>query len=437
MLIWEVLVVILLILINGFFAMSELAVVSSRRARLQQLADEGYKGAPIAMELLVDPSRFLSTVQVGITLIGILAGAYGGATLAEELAAYLNQYEMLAEHSEGIAFGLVVMFITYFSLIFGELVPKRFALGHAEKIAVYVARPMRLLSKVGGPLVTFLGASTEKVLGLLGIRGQRDTTVTEEEVKSMIAEGTAAGVFEPAEKEMINAVLRLADRPVRAIMTPRPDVIWLDISDPIETIHREITESGHSRFLVSQGQIDELIGIVQTKDLLDRMLKGTAMDLRSVLQKPLVVHEGVRVLRLLELFKGSSVQIATVVDEYGSIEGIVTLTDILSAIAGSVVMEPGGDVELEAVRREDGSWLMDGMLSIDEVEHRVGLRHMRGDSEYHTLAGFVLSQFGHLPGVSEHFTWQGVRFEVVDVDGQRIDKILITPVAPVNPETPS
>lgn len=428
MVMWEILIVILLVVLNGFFAMSELAVVSSRRARLQQMADAGNKGASVAIELLIEPGRFLSTVQVGITLIGILAGAYGGATLAEELGAYLSQYTLFEKHSEAVAFGLIVIFITYLSLIVGELVPKRLALNNAERIAAFVARPMRFLSVWGGPLVSFLGASTESVLRLFGIAGSRDSTVTEEEIKSMIAEGTAAGVFEPAEKEMINAVLRLADRPVRAIMTPRPDIVWLDISDPVETIRREITESGHSRFPVSQGALDELLGIVQTKDLLDRMLKGNSLDVRGVLQKPLVVHEGVRVLRLLELFKGSSVQIATIVDEYGSIEGIVTLTDILSAIAGSVVTEPGGDVEPEAVRREDGSWLMDGMLSIDEVEHRVGLQNMRGDSDYHTLAGFVLSQFGHLPGVSEHFTWNGVRFEVVDVDGQRIDKILIMPL---------
>lgn len=432
MILWEILVVILLILLNGFFAMSEMAVVSARRIRLQALADEGHRGAKVAVLLVTDPSRFLSTVQFGITLIGILAGAYGGATLAEHFAIYLNSFSFINPHGDAIAIAIVVMCITYLSLVIGELVPKRLALNHAETIAIWIARPMHVLSIIGKPIVWLLGISTETVIRLFGVTGERDTSVTEEEVKTLIAEGTQAGVFDPAEKQMIDGVLRLADRPVRAIMTPRPDVIWLDINDSIETIRSEITDTGHARFLVSKGQIDELLGIVETKDLLDRLLRGDSLDLRAAIQKPLVIHEGVRVLRLLELFKQSPVKMAAVVDEYGSIEGIVTLTDVLSAITGDVA-ESTHDDEQQAVQREDGSWLMDGMSPIDDVESRIEVKGMGGDGEYHTLAGFLLAQLGHVPAVSEHIVWRGVRFEVVDMDGQRIDKVLIVPPAKTSP----
>jgi putative hemolysin len=426
MFIWELVIVVLLIMLNGFFAMSELAVVSARRARLQQMAETGHRGARAAVRLVEDPSRFLSTVQVGITLVGIFAGAYGGATLAGYLAEYLRTIAVLAQYADGLSIALVVMFITYLSLIIGELVPKRIAMINAERIAAAVARPMGMLSTIGAPLVWFLGVSTDLVLSLLGLRHLKQSEVTEEEVKTMIAEGTRSGVFDPAEKEMLEGVLRLADRGVRTIMVPRHDVIWLDIDDSPDIIRQEIVSSGRSRFPVCRGELDEIVGVVHTKDLLDHVLQGKAFDLTACLKKPLIVHDGTPVLRLLELFKQTGTPIAVVVDEYGSIEGIATVTDILETIAGEFP-DPGEAEAGDAVRREDGSWLIDGMMPIDEVEDRLSLRGMRGDGDYHTLAGFVLSKLGHVPRDGDHFTWSNYRFEVVDMDGRRIDKVLINP----------
>ncbi|HYG88373.1 MAG TPA: hemolysin family protein [Azospirillum sp.] len=431
--IWELLVIVLLILVNGFFAMSELAVVSARRARLQQLA-EGRKGegARAAMELAENPSHFLSTVQIGITLIGIVAGAYGGATLAERFGAQLNEVPWIAPHGHTVAFVLVVAAITYLSLIVGELAPKRLALVNAEGIAVAVAKPMRALSKVTLPVAWLLGASTEGLLRLLRLPTTREQTVTEEEVKTLIAEGTQSGVFEPAERQMIEGVLRLADRGVRAIMTPRPDVIWLDPDDPPDAIATEIRDSGYSRFPVCRGDVDEVQGIASAKALLDQALRGQPLDLRAAMVEALIVHDGTPVLRLLELFRQSAVHMAVVVDEYGSVEGIATLTDIMESIAGELP-EAGQAPDGGVVRRDDGSWLVDGMLPVDEVEATVGVPDLKGEGTYYTLAGFVLERIGHVPTASEHFFWRGHRFEVMDMDGRRIDKVLIQRVPSEEP----
>lgn len=424
--IWEVLVIILLILINGYFAMSEMAVVSSRRARLQQLAEEKRsKGARAALELADDPGNFLSTVQVGITLVGIIAGAYGGSTLAERLGRVLDaEVAWIAPYGQQVAFALVVAAITYLSLIVGELVPKRMALVNAERIAANVAGPMRTLSRIAAPLVWLLGVSTEGLMKLLRLPTAREQTVTEEEVKSLIKEGTQSGVFEPAERLMIEGVFRLSDRTARSIMTPRPDLIWLDPEDPPESIAREIQESGYSRFLVCRGDVDEVQGIVSTKALLDQALQGKPFNLRAVMVEPLIVHDGTPVLRLLELFKQATVHMAVVVDEYGSVEGIATVTDILEAIAGEMP-EQGQEQDGGAIQREDGSWLVDGMTPIEEVEALVGVRGLKGEGDFHTIAGFMLDQLGHVPTAAEHFHWGGMRFEVVDMDGRRIDKVLI------------
>jgi putative hemolysin len=428
MFLWELLVVVLLIMLNGFFAMSELAIVSARRARLQQMADEGSGGARVAIALAEDPGRFLSTVQIGISLVGVLAGAYGGATLSVYLADALRGVGPIAPYADSVAIATVVIGITYFSLIVGELVPKRFALANAEAIASAVARPMAWLARAASPVVWFLGISTSAVMRLFGLRSEKENTVTEEEVKTMIAEGTESGVFAPAERELIEGVLRLADRTVRAIMTPRPDVMWLDVDDAPETVIREIREGGHSRLPVCRRDLDEVLGVVHTKDLLDAALAGRPLDLRAGAAKPLIVHDGTPVLRLLELFRSSGVHMAIVVDEYGSVEGLATVTDILEAIAGELP-ELGREDDPGVVRRDDGTWLVDGMLPIDEVEARLGLRGMRGDDDdFHTLAGFVLRRLGRVPKPADSFLWEDVRFEVIDMDGRRVDKVLVTPV---------
>lgn len=419
--------VALLIVLNGFFAMSELAIVSARRARLQHMAQGGTRGARRALRLAEDPTNFLSTVQVGITLVGIFAGAYGGATLAEPLAAALATVPQLGEMADDLALGVVIVAITYLSLIAGELVPKRIALNNAEAIAAFVAAPMHLLARLGRPVVWFLGVSTNAVLALLRIRPKGESTVSEEEVRLMIAEGTDAGVFEPAEREMIESVLAMADRTVRAIMVPRPDVIWLDVGDPVEKTLAAVRASGHSRFPVSGGDLDRDLGIVHAKDLLEQLAGNGGIDLRAASREPLYVPETMPILKLIERFRATAMHMAVVVDEHGSFEGLVTPTDVLTAIAGALPEHPGDETD-EAVQREDGSWLLDGRLAVDKVERTLGLRDMQEDEDFVSLAGFVLYRCGHVPAVGEAFVWRGWRFEVVDLDGRRIDKILASPV---------
>jgi putative hemolysin len=425
MLWFEILVVLGLVALNGYFAMSELAVVSARRARLQAMADGGRRGARIALALQADPTRFLSTVQIGITLIGVLAGAYSGATLATVLSAWLLERGLSGATADALAIGIVVVVITYLSLIIGELVPKRLALADAAGIAARVAPPMRLLSRIGAPLVWLLERSTELALKVLGRSADTPAHVTEEEIKAMVAEGAQAGVLHEAEREMIEGVLRLADRPVRAIMTPRVDIAWLDVAAGAEAVRETMKASGHSRLPVCRGELDDVVGIVEAKDIAAALMQGERLDLEALARAPLIVPESTPVLRLIERFRASPIHMAVVLDEYGSVEGIATPADMLSAIAGA--FPEGAESLPEASRREDGSWLVDGRMDIHQVERVLGVSGMAEGHEFSTLAGFVLWRLRRVPKVAEELVWRGWRFEVVDMDGRRIDKILVVP----------
>jgi putative hemolysin len=425
---WAVLVIALLFLLNGFFAMSELAVVSSRRARLEQMAEEGRRGARAALKLIDEPTRFLSTVQIGITLVGVFAGAYSGATLAEPVSRALP--ESLGDSAYPVALALVVAGITYLSLVVGELVPKRIAFNNPERVASFVAPFMARLSVVGAPLVWLLRISTDALVKLLRIPDKPESTVTEDEVKRLIAEGTQTGVFHAAERDMIEGVLRMADRSVRSVMTPRVEIVWIDLDDTPDQIRREIADSGHSRFPAGRKGLDELVGIIHTKDLLDQLARTGRFDLAASLRQPLIVHEGTHVLQLLEMFRENPVHVAVVVDEYGVVEGIVTPTDILTSIAGDLPEDVEGIDDSAAVRREDGSWLLDGMIGIHEAERLLDRKDMRGGEDFETLAGFVLARLGQIPQIGDHLAWDGLRFEIVDMDGRRIDRIMVSPVAP-------
>ncbi len=423
--IWqEIFIVLLLILLNGFFALSELAIVSSRRARLQQYAEEGRRGAIAAIKLVDDPTGFLSAVQVGITLIAILLGAYGEATLAAPLAAALEPLAYIGRNAGAVSTAIVIVSITFTSLIAGELVPKRLALRNPERLACIVAPAMRFLSRVALPVIWLLRRITEFALRLFEAPAADDTRFTEEEVKTLIAEGTEAGVFAPAEREMLEGVLRIADRTVRSIMTPRPDVVWLDLDESIDAVVKTIAESGHSRFPIARDDVDNIIGIVQAKDLFEMSCRGNDLDLRGAARDPIYIHEGTPILKLLESFRASTVHMAVVLDEHGTVQGIVTPTDILAAIAGDFP-EREGEEEPSAVMRADGSWLLDGQMPVYEVERKLELKGLSAiDEEYTTLAGFVLTQLGHIPVPGEAFDWNNWRFEVVDLDGRRIDKVL-------------
>jgi putative hemolysin len=425
---FEVLVVFLLIIINGIFAMSEIAVVSARKTRLQQWAEEGNAKARAALELANNPNQFLATIQIGITLVGILAGAFGGATIAEELAAILNNISWLAPYSEPLSLALVVLVITYLSLVVGELVPKRLALNNPERLATAIATPMQLLSRVAYPAVHLLGLSTELLLRTLGVKPSTEPPVTEEEIRALIEQGTQAGMIEEAEQEMVERVFRLGDRRVSAVMTPRTEIVWLDREASAEEIRHTITTSAHSRFLVADGSLDNVLGVVHAKDLLAHILGEQTVDLTATLQQPLYVPESMRALKVLELFKQSGTHIALVIDEYGGIQGLVTPSDILEAIVGDLP-EAGEQLEPLAVQREDGSWLLDGMLPVDEFKDLFDLVELPGEDQgiYQTLAGFVIMQLGRIPVVSDHFEWEGLKIEVVDMDGNRVDKVLITP----------
>jgi len=425
----EVSVVAVLILVNALFAMSEMAVVSSRKVRLEQRAEEGDRGAQMALELANSPSQFLSTVQVGITLIGILAGAFGGATLAEELAGLLSRISALVPYSEAMAVGIVVLVITYFSLVIGELVPKRLALSDPERAASTLGPWMRSLSGVAAPVVSLLSVSTDAVLRVLPVRLASELPVTEEEVKLLIEQGTQAGVFEPTEQQMIGRVFRLADRTIEALMTPRPEVVWLEVNKTPEQICDAISASTHSCFPVAQDTLDNVLGTVLARDILLQKLCGPPIDIRAALHPALFVPERMSALGALERLKDSGAPMALVIDEYGGFQGLVTLTDLLEAIVGDIpVLEEG--FEPSALRREDGSWLLDGRLPVDEFTELLHLEQLpeQEAGNYQTLGGFVMTSLGRIPSSGDHFEWGGIRFEVIDMDGRRVDKVLATPI---------
>ncbi len=421
----EIALILLLLVANGIFSMAEMAVVSSRKSRLQQMANEGDAKAREALDLANDPNVFLATIQIGITLIGLLTGAVGGATIAGRLAVILDPIPALQPYSETISFFLVVLSLTYLSLIIGELAPKRLALHNAERIASVMAGPMHLLSRIAYPGVRLLSISTDLLLRLFRVRPSDESPVTEEEIQVLLEQGTEAGVFDAGEQDMVEGVFRLGDRRVAGLMTPWTEIIWLDVSASPEDVHRAITESGFSRFPVCDGSLDNVLGIAQAGDLLVRCLEGKPLDLRESLHEPLFVPESMTASKLLELFKTSPTHMALVIDEYGSLAGLVTMNDILEEIVGDV--EPA---EPEAVQRQDGSWLLDGMLPVDDFKELFGISKLPGEGDYQTLGGFVMMQMGRVPAPGEWFDWDRYRIEVVDMDGNRVDKVLVRVMPP-------
>ncbi|HKM68554.1 MAG TPA: hemolysin family protein, partial [Stellaceae bacterium] len=410
-------IVLLLIILNGFFAMAEIALVTSRNARLRPLAEAGNPGAHAALELKADPSRLLSTVQVGVTVIAILSGTFGEATLGDTLQQQLESYEgFVARYAHVISMTVVVIGISYFSLILGELVPKRFALVHPERIAAALARIMRAIARAGAPIEWFLSASTDLVLRLLPLHSQGLAPVTDEEISFMLREGVATGHFAEAETAIVEMALRLGDRRASAVMTPRTRIESLDLDDPEEENRRKIRDSVHSRFPVVQGGLHQVIGIVQAKDLLASALAVQPFNLRAATRPPLYLPSTVTVLHVLEAFKTSGEPMALIVDEYGDLEGLVTQSDILEALVGDI---PGSaDADQRVVQREDGTWLIDGMVGLDELRQLLGVSHLPGeDADFHTLGGYMMARLNRVPMVADRIAAAGYRFEIVKMDG--------------------
>lgn len=417
-------VVLFLVLLNGVFAMSELAIVSARRARLQSLADRGDRGAKIALSLAEHPTRFLSAVQVGITLIGILAGAYGQATIAGALDDWLTPFPVVGPHSEIIATTIVVVGLTYVSVILGELVPKRLALIFPDSVARVMAPFLAFVATVLRPFVTLLTASTAGILKLMGVRDERNSGITSEEVETVLAEGADAGLIEPEERSMIQEVLRLGDRPVRVAMTPRRDLYWISLSDEPEAVQTEVRECPYSRIVVAlEGDLDGEIGVVLKKDLLNSCLVGEALDLRAHIQQPIAIPETMSLLRAMAVFKQTSLHMALVVDEFGSVQGVITPLDLLEMIAGDFP-EDHDESERRILRREDGSWLVDARLDIQELNDALG-ESFEAEGGYHTVAGLILDRLGRIPVEGEILHLGVFDVEIVDMDGSRIDKVIL------------
>ncbi|WP_254961193.1 MULTISPECIES: hemolysin family protein [unclassified Cyanobium] len=430
----DILIILLLIVANGLFSGAEIAIISARRYRLEQLSEKGDRSARVALRLAESPNQFLSTVQIGITLIGILTGAVGGATVARQLDSLLERLPVLAHYSEGLSFALVVAVITYLSVVVGELVPKRLALANPERLACAIAPSMRWLSRASGPVVHLLSNSTEALMKLLGVSTTSEPDITEDEIKAMIRQGADSGVFEEVEHDMVQRVLRLGDRTIKTLMTPRTDICWLDVEESLETSLQGILESTHSRFPVARGNLDDCLGVVRVRTLLSAKITGQSINLEELMQPPLFMAESTRALSVLEQFKRTGIHIALVTDEFGGIEGLVTLNDLMEGIVGDLPSVEDRDGPMVVIR-EDGSLLVDGGLDLDAFAELIDQDIFRIDQKcrYHTLAGFVMHVLERIPREADHFEWQGYRFEVVDMDGKRVDKLL---VSPINRDTP-
>ncbi|MBI1280466.1 MAG: DUF21 domain-containing protein [Anaerolineaceae bacterium] len=416
----ELLIIVLLTVVNGLLSMSEIAIVSSRKVRLEQMALSGMAGAGQALNLAQSPNRFLSTVQIGITLVGVLQGAFAGAALAHPVATALSHIEFLRPISEALGLFVVVALTTYLSLVIGELVPKRLGMQNPERIAALVAPIMHRLSQISAPIVHLLSVSTDGLLRLIGTRGSTEPPVTDEEIYSLIDQGVQAGIFEANERSLVASVMSLDDHRIESLMTPRLDIEWIDINEPDEAAMKMIAASKHSRFPVAVGSLDRVIGIVRSKDLLDMLIKGDPVSLKACIREPLFVPETSTAAHALTLFKQSGKHMALVISEFGGVEGIVTLNNLVDQIIG-MTDKPG------ATLREDGSWLLDGLLPVDEFKTILAVKHLADEEEGHfqTLGGFVMTQLGRIPNAADHFESDGLRFEVVDMDGRRVDKVLV------------
>jgi putative hemolysin len=423
MLIIEIIVVLALFVLNGFFAMAELAIVSSRRAHLERLAKDGGPGARAALALADDPARMLAAVQIGFTTTATLAGIFSGATLAERLEEMLQVIPVLAAYGKPLSIIIVTIAVTYTALIIGELAPKHIALNNPEPIAVRVAQPLTFVARAAAPVIWLLNASTHLLLRLLRLHPRFERAVTEDDIHYLVAEGARVGVIHTAERDMIEGVLDLADSPVRTIMTPRPRVQWLDLNSSKENVLSRVRSCPHAQLLVCRGSIDEVVGIVRKQDLIDQVLDGQSPDVERVTRPPLIVHESTAILRTLDLFRKTPVHTALVVDEYGALQGIITRTDLLETVAGDL---PKIDTPArpKVTQREDGSYLIDASVSFSDVIQLLGMAEVPS-GDFVTLAGFILAQLHELPKPGDHVVWKDWRFEVVDMDGRRIDMILV------------
>lgn len=422
---FQLAVIFILIVANGVFAMTEIAIVSSRKPRLERQAAEGSKGAQAALELANDPTQLLSTVQVGISAIGVVTGAYGGATIAQALAVYLKPLPFIGASANAISMVFVISTITYISLIVGELVPKKIALNNPEPIAIAIAIPMQFFSKIFAPLIMVLSFSTEFTLKILGVKGPVESGVTEEEIKIMIAEGTAEGTFEETEKEIVGRVFRLSDLRMSSLMTPRTQIDWLDLEKTTEENWKIITESHHSRLPVARGSLDDIVGVVYARDVLSNRRPGI-LDIEGNIQEPLFVPRSLRAFKLLEQFQQTGNHIAFVMDEFGGMIGLVTLYDILENLVGELPEEEEDNPSM--VQRDENSWLIDGLFSIEDFKEMFDIEELPGEDKehFHTLGGFITSYLGSMPRTGETFDWNGIKFEIVDMDRMRIDKVIVT-----------
>ncbi|MGI8601677.1 MAG: hemolysin family protein [Verrucomicrobiales bacterium] len=424
----ELLIVLVLLLTNGAFAMAEIALISARKAQLKRAAGQGDARAKAALQLAESPTRFLSTVQFGITLIGVLAGVYGGDTVVQELALRFGSVPVLAAHAHWLAVAAVVLGLTFFSLVLGELVPKRVALWNPESIACLAARPLRFLSRIFAPGIRVLAACSDWILSLFGIHEQDQRRITDDQIKDLMQEGLQAGVFDKAESQMVESVLELDSLAVREIMTPRPKIIFIGKDEPHEQVWHKVVVSGHSIFPVYEGNRDNIVGVVSVKSMYANLAAGQPARVKDLMVKPLVVPETQTVRQLLGAFKKVRVPLALVADEFGGIAGLITLSDVAQAVLGDF---PSQHERLlpEARQRDDGSWLIDGLYDIDELAEQltgVTFPHEPG-RDYQTLAGFVVTHLAHVPTEAEWFDWQGWRFEIIDMDHHRVDKVLVTP----------
>ncbi len=432
----EIVFLVVLILLNGLFAMSEIALVTARRARLARLAEDGDAGATVALKLHDDPTRFLSTVQVGITSIGILSGIIGEAALAGPLSIWLQAQGLAPEPSSIASTALVVVVITYVSIVVGELVPKRIGQFNPEGIARLISWPMNLLAILARPFVRLLSASTNTILRLMGKQAAAQADIIEEEIHALLEEGSESGAIEQQEREMVRNVFRLDERNINSLMIPRADIVYLDVTLPPEENLRRIAESDHTRFPVCRDGLDEVLGIVSAKQLLSQTLQGGLPDLAARLMPAVYVPESLSGMDILEQFRATDAHMVLVIDEYGEINGLVTLQDVLEAVTGE--FKPRNQADAWAVRRDDGSWLLDGLIPIPELKDRLGLKNVPEEDRgrYHTLSGLVMWLAGRLPQTGDVLTWENWRLEVVDLDGKRIDKVLASPALPEQADAP-